>query len=58
VVTTTGHLVGKDAQCCTGMLGERISCQKISIPAKICTKKEEAVLASGWQRIDKSHPSL
>lgn len=28
VVTTTGHLVGKDAQCCTGMFGERISCQK------------------------------
>lgn len=58
MVTTTGHFVGKDTQCCTGMLGERISCQKTSIPAKICTKKEKAVLASGWQMIVNSHQSL
>lgn len=40
------------------MFRERIFCQKISVPAKIYTKKEKAVLALGWQMTGNMHLSL
>lgn len=41
VVTAAGCLVGKDAQCCSGMFRERISCRKVSISAEIRIRKRK-----------------